>query len=191
MSYLIHGYPLWQWLAIDALFMLAGAAMAAYPVWRLAERAYRPAGRHAYHAPEPDPDPPPQPGHDDTVAIYADITGPIPRVRAHACWAETCPNWPGEGCMRGVMDCPQEDPERPLDDENDEDDPDWVSRLPAEEPIEWAPREDPYLTRLTAETEADVLRAMIRLDEDASAFMAARAVEFEATRSMLALAGPR
>ena len=152
MSYLIHGYPLWQWLAIAALFMLAGALVTAYPVWRLAERAYRPAGRHAYHAPEPDP--PPQPGHDDTVTIYADITGPIPRIE-------------------------------------DDADEDWVSRLPAEEPIEWGRHTDPYLTRLTAETEADVLRAMIRLDEDASAFMAARAVEFEATRSMLALAGAR
>ena len=85
MSYLIHGYPLWQWLAIAALFMTAGALVTAYPVWRLAERAYKPTGRHAYHAPEPAA----EPGLADSSElpedwtqgwgkrVWDDVTGPL------------------------------------------------------------------------------------------------------------------
>jgi hypothetical protein len=27
---------------------------------------------------------------------------------ADRCHQELCPNWPGEGCLRGVLDCPDE-----------------------------------------------------------------------------------
>ena len=29
------------------------------------------------------------------------------------CRAELCPYWPGEGCVRGVMPCEDDEPERP------------------------------------------------------------------------------
>jgi hypothetical protein len=38
----------------------------------------------------------------------------------NACLAELCPYWPGEGCLRGVMPCPEPLPEKWADETHDE-----------------------------------------------------------------------